>query len=99
MARDLQSPVCNQRMASKIKMLKLLQESRALADLADQRPISRAPTPLLLQYSFSRRKKGADKRKRVVRIYMQEPEDIPCVIKITQVKSGSLGSGLTTGLI
>ncbi len=86
-------------MASRIKMLKLLQESRGLADLAERAPISRAPTPLLLQYTFTRRKKAADKRKRVVRIEMQEPEDIPYVVKITQIKGDSVGPQATTGPI
>lgn len=86
-------------MASKIKMLKLLQESRGLAELANRDPISRATMPLMLQYSFTRRKKTADKRKRVVRIYMQQPEDIPCVIKITQLRDGSLGAQPSTGPI
>ncbi len=78
-------------MATKVKMLKLLQESQGLLHLAERRPTPRTPTPLVLQYTFSRRKPGDARRKRILRINMQEPADIPYVVKITQLGGQPLG--------
>ena len=68
-------------MATRMNMLKLLQEVRGFAQFAT-RPIEPRPGPLLLQFR-NRLRRATAKRKRIIRIDMQEPPDIPQPVRIT----------------
>lgn len=74
-------------MATKVNVMKLLQEVRGFAQLTNRRPHPRTPGPLLLQaYWFSRRGPGS-KDKRTLRIRIDNLPDIPHPVKINHVTS------------
>ncbi len=68
-------------MATRVNLMKLLQEARGFAQITNRRPQTRPPGPLLLQAHWLSRR-GAGKDKRVLRIHIQEPPDIPHPVKI-----------------
>ncbi len=73
-------------MAAKVKMLKLLQEIRGFADIANRRPPPRCPTLVLTQI----RAHGAQEtlRRRRLSITFDKPPqpDMPHQVKINHVK-------------
>jgi len=69
-------------MATRIKMLKLLQEVRGFAQFAHQPAEPKAPGPLLLEFGAAMRRRAAARRKRAIKIEMQEPPDIPHPVPI-----------------
>ena len=75
-------------MATKIKMLKLLQETRGLAQVTNRRPPSRQPGLVILQIRENARQ-PALKRKRHLLIDMQERLEIPHVVRIYHRKDVS----------
>jgi hypothetical protein len=82
MARDLQHRP-SERMATRINMLKLLQEVRSLTQFGTRQGETRPAGPLLLQFREARLRRTAARRRRVIRIDMQEPPDIPKPVQIT----------------
>jgi hypothetical protein len=82
MARDLQHRP-SERMATRINMLKLLQEVRSLTQFGTRQGETRPAGPLLLQFRGARLRKTTARRRRVIRIDMQEPPDIPKPVQIT----------------
>ncbi len=84
MARDLQHQT-TESMATRINMLKLLQEVRGFAQFATQPAEPRPTSPLLLQFRGPRTRKAAAKRRRVIRIDMQEAPDIPRPVPIVHL--------------
>jgi hypothetical protein len=67
-------------------MMKLLQEVRGFAEIANRRPHQRPPGPVLLQArAASPRTPG--KLKRTLKIAIQEPPDIPHPVRITYLGS------------
>jgi hypothetical protein len=70
-------------MATRIKMLKLLQEVRGFAQFAHRPTEPRPAGPLLLEFRASMRRRAAARRKLVIQIEMQEPPDIPHPVPIT----------------
>jgi hypothetical protein len=75
-------------MATKIKMLKLLQETRGLAQVTNRRPLSRQPGLVILQIRENARQ-PALKRKRHLLIDMQERLEIPHAVRINHRKDVS----------
>ncbi len=80
-------------MATKVNMLKMLQQARGLAEITNRRPQSRTPGPLMLEMRFTGSRTSPAKRKRIIRIKMQDPFDIPHPVKITHLKPLSASSG------
>ena len=72
-------------MASKMKMLKLLQEMRWLAQITSKRSQPGPIGPLLLAARPVSRASLAARRKRTIRVTMHDPPDIPTPVKITHV--------------
>ncbi len=72
----------NLRMATRMKMMKMLQEMRGFAELTGRRPFSRPPAPLLLQFRIRGRKLAATKPKRVITVIMRDEPDIPHPVPI-----------------
>ena len=66
-------------------MLKLLQEVRGFAQLTNRRPLTRAPVPLLLQWHGPGLRIAEARRKKTIRVHIQEPQDIPRPVPITYV--------------
>ncbi len=80
MARDLRLGLVIEQMATKMNMMKMVQEMQGMAVITNRRPQSRSFGPLMLPIRCSG---GADsKRKRHIRIIMREPVDIPRPVKI-----------------
>ena len=69
-------------MATRMNMMKLLQEVRSMAQLISRRPSSRPPGPLLLQWQPYSSKNAAARRKWTLRIDIQDPPDIPQPVPI-----------------
>lgn len=69
-------------MATRMNMLKLLQEVRGFARFAT-RPTEPRPSGPLLQFRGIPHRKSGPKRKRIIRVDMQEPPDIPQPVRIT----------------
>ena len=70
-------------MATRIKMLKLLQEVRGFTQFAQRPPETKPAGPLLLDFQGAMRRRAASRRKWTIKIEMQEPVDIPHPVPIT----------------
>jgi hypothetical protein len=70
-------------MATRIKMLKLLQEVRGFAQFTHRPTEPRPAGPLLLDFRTSMRRRAAARRKLAIQIEMQELPDIPHPVPIT----------------
>jgi hypothetical protein len=80
-------------MATRMNMLKLLLETRSLADLTNRRPLARQPGLLTLQLRPSGPRRGPFvKNRRTLRVDMQDPPDIPHPVKINHVKPVALSA-------
>jgi hypothetical protein len=69
-------------MATRVNILRLIQQARGLADLVNRRPQAAAANPLLLQLRPPRWKSNLPKAKRIIRIDMQESPAIPSPVPI-----------------
>ena len=78
-------------MATRVKMLKLLQEVRGHTDFTNRRPLPKRPEALFVPVRPGFGKGGT---KRSLRIDIQDPPDIPHPVKIIFLnqKSGPAGS-------
>ena len=68
-------------MATRMNMMKLLQEVRGLAEFTNQHPAARSLGPLMLPLYFTKLRNPASKR--TLRVIVQDPPDIPNPVKIT----------------
>lgn len=73
-------------MATKMNMLKLLQEVRGFAQFTTKPNEPRPSGPLLLQFRGPVLRRANAKRKRIIRIDMREPLDIPQPVPIIYLK-------------
>jgi len=78
-------------MATRMKMLKLVQEMRGLAQITNRRPQHRHPAAVLEVRPPSRRS-PALKRKQLIQIHVQDLPDIPHPVKIKYLDGPSLGA-------
>lgn len=69
-------------MATRVNMMKLLQQARGMAELTGQRPQPRLPAGFPLQVRPPRWKGSAAKPRRVIHIKMQNHPDIPHPVEI-----------------
>ncbi len=80
-----------EQMATRMNMLKLVQEMRGLAQITNRRPLPRHPVPAVLDVRPPNRRGAAFKRKRLIQIHVQDPPDIPHPVKITYLDNPSSG--------
>jgi hypothetical protein len=73
-------------MAAKIRMLKLLQEIRGFADMANRRPPPRSPGLVLMQIRSHVIQATLPRRKLSVQMDVQDGPDISHPVKINHVK-------------
>jgi hypothetical protein len=82
-------------MATKVKLMKLLQEIRGLAQINQRRPQNKPSGLYLLQLRSHMGQTTAVRRRLKIPIQLHEPPDIPNPVKITfinaQPSGGSLG--------
>lgn len=71
-------------MAAKVKLMKLLQEIRGLAEITARRPQPRSPGLFLIQLRSHMMKTTYPSRKRIV-VEALEEVDIPTPVKITHL--------------
>jgi hypothetical protein len=69
-------------MATRINIMKLLQEVRGLAEITNRHAQGRSGSPGILQLRGIRWKESHGRRRRTIRIDMQDPPDIPHPVKI-----------------
>jgi hypothetical protein len=70
------------RMATRMNMMKLLQEVRGLADFPSRRAPNRPNGPLALQATRLSVFKTKGAKKRWIQVTMMDAEDIPCPVVI-----------------
>jgi hypothetical protein len=85
LARDLRTRAQELNMATKIKMLKLLQEIRGFAQITNRRPHPKPPGIFLMQLRSHVLQATSARRRLVIPIDLQEPPDIPHPVKITHL--------------
>lgn len=74
-------------MATKVKMLKLLQEIQGYAQITNRRPHQKSPGLFLVQARSS--SNGRSRRRLTIPVDMQDPPDIPTRVRITHLTLGS----------
>ncbi len=73
-------------MATKMKIMKLLQEIRGFAEITNRRPQPRSPGLFIVQLRSHMLQTTGPRRKRNIAIDMLNHPDIPSPVKITHVK-------------
>jgi len=76
-------------MAAKVKLMKLLQEIRGLAQITSRRPQPKPPGLFLVQLRSHLNYATTPRRILVIPIDLQDPPDIPHPVKITHVNGFS----------
>jgi hypothetical protein len=74
-------------MATRVNMMKMLQQVRGMAELTGRKPQTRLVGPLLLQVHAPKWKNAGAKQRRIIRISIQEPPDIPQSVAILHLDS------------
>ena len=92
MARDLRSQERLERMATKVRLMKMLQEIRGLAQITNRRPQTKAPGLFLIQLRSQNGRNGLPKQKLIIPITLQDPPDIPHPVKITHLKASPMAA-------
>lgn len=69
-------------MATRVNMMKLLQQARGMAEMTGRKPQPRPPGPVLWQMRSPKWKATAARYKRIIRIDMQDGPDIPAPVAI-----------------
>jgi hypothetical protein len=72
-------------MATRIKLMKLLQEMQGFADMSSRRPQTRRPGLFLLQMRSHIHRTTLSSRKRTLTVEMQDRPDIPNPVKIVHL--------------
>ena len=73
-------------MAAKVRIMKMLQEIRGLAEITQRRPQPRQPGLFLIQLRSHVTHTTAGRRKQTIAIDMLEPADIPHPVKIIHLR-------------
>ena len=79
-------------MATKMNVVKLLQEIRGFADIANRRPQPRSPGLFLMQIRPHVLRPVVPKRKLEIHIEAQAHQDAPLPVRITHVKQSAIPS-------
>jgi hypothetical protein len=80
-----------ERMATKIKLLKLLQEMHAFAEISRRHPAPRSSPLLLLQLRSHMAETSRPKRRLIVSVDLKDSLDMPHPVQINHVKPDSAG--------
>lgn len=83
-------------MATKVNLMKLLQEARGLAQITNRRPSARVVGPVVLPVRPIGGRMARPKR--TVRIIMHDPPDIPHPVKIIHLRSKPLPAAAAAAL-
>ena len=83
-------------MATRVNMMKMLQQARGMAELTGPKPQPRPLGPLLLQVRAPKWKSIGARQKRIIRIDMQDPPDIPRPVAILHLDSDAPQASLGT---
>ncbi len=73
-------------MATRVNLMKMLQEARGLAQMTNRRPHPGNPGPAVLPMRVSRGKNPARVR-RILHVSIQDPPDIPALVPIKHLES------------
>lgn len=74
-------------MATKIKMMKLLQELRGMAEITNRRPQPKSPGIFLMQLRAHVTSATLPRRRLVIPVELKDRPDIPSPVKITHLAS------------
>jgi hypothetical protein len=77
-------------MATKVKIMKMLQEIRGFAQITNRRPPPKSPGLFLIQLRSHVSRTPLQRQKQIIPILLQDPPDIPHPVKITYVKVNPL---------
>jgi hypothetical protein len=70
-------------MATKVRIMKMLQEIRGLAQITSRRPPAKLPGLFLMQIRSNNSRPGPHRKKVVIPVALKDPPDIPHAVKIT----------------
>jgi hypothetical protein len=73
-------------MATKVRIMKLLQEIRGMAQITSRRPPSKQPGLFMVQLRSHVTKATGPRRKIIIPIDLKDPVDIPDPVRITHIK-------------
>jgi hypothetical protein len=74
-------------MAAKVRILKLLQEMRGLAEITQRRPQPRQPGLILIQLrSHTAASSSSSRRKQIISVDSKESPNLPDPVKITHLR-------------
>jgi hypothetical protein len=76
-------------MATKIKLMKFLQEMHALAEMSRRPPAPRSTPLFLLQLRSHLAETSHSRRRLIVRLDLKDTLDMPHPVKINHVKNGA----------
>jgi hypothetical protein len=79
-------------MATKMKIMKLLQEIRGFAQLTYRQPHDRQPGLFLIQLRSHLQNATAPRRRLIIPVDHQDPPDIPHPVKIVHLSDEPAGS-------
>jgi len=85
MACDLRLPDCNGCMAAKIKIMKMLQEMRGLAEITTRRPAPKHPGLFLVQLRSHVQQATQPRLKQTIMVDMLDGVEIASPVKIRHV--------------
>ena len=85
-ARDLHSLRRTDTMATKVRIMKLLQEIRGMAQITSRRPPSKQPGLFMVQLRSHVTKATGTRRRIIIPIDLKDPIDIPDPVRIIHVK-------------
>ena len=90
-------------MATRMNMLKLVQEVRGFAEFANPNPAPRPIGPLRLQIAFPKSSQMSQRCKRTIQVIMRGSPDFPESVKITYkalpAPSAGTGQGSASALV
>ena len=87
MARDLQPYFSETTMATRVNMLKLLQEVSGHANFTHRRLQARSSGVLMLPLRAFRSRAAGETKKKILTIMIQDPPDIPAPVAIRHLQA------------
>ncbi len=77
-------------MATKVKIMKMLQEIRGFAQITSRRPPAKLPGLFLVQIRSNAARTNLPRKKVIIPVDLKEPLDIPHPVKITHLKANTV---------
>jgi hypothetical protein len=90
MARELRTVRQDEYMATKVRIMKMLQEIRGFAQITSRRPPAKVPGLFLVQLRSNAARTNLYRKKVIITVDLKDPPDIPHPVKITHLKAAAI---------